>query len=52
MALRSPTYLAGAFLALAVAYSAYFNVAVRIDADAAQARCAPGKAMTLKPLPL
>jgi tetratricopeptide (TPR) repeat protein len=38
MALRSPTYLAGAFLALAVAYSAYFNVAVRIDADAAQAR--------------
>ena len=38
MALRSPTYLAGAFLTLAIAYTAYFNVAVRVDADAAMAR--------------
>ncbi|WDI31082.1 D-alanyl-D-alanine carboxypeptidase family protein [Hyphococcus flavus] len=38
MALRSPIYLAGAFLVLALAYSAYFNVAVRVDPAAAQAR--------------
>ena len=38
MALRSPIYLAGAFLLLALAYSTYFNVAVRVDPAAAQAR--------------
>ncbi|MEO1135986.1 MAG: D-alanyl-D-alanine carboxypeptidase family protein [Pseudomonadota bacterium] len=38
MALRSPTYLAGAFLLLAIAYSLYFNIAVRFDAGAALAR--------------
>ncbi len=38
MALRSPIYLAGAFLLLAVTYSTYFNVAVRVDPAAAQAR--------------
>ena len=38
MALRSPMMLAGAFLALAAAYLAYFNIAVRVDAAAASAR--------------
>ena len=38
MALRSPIYLAGAFLLLAIVFTAYFNVAVRVDASAAQAR--------------
>lgn len=38
MAFRSPIYLAGAFLVLAIAYSTYFNVAVRVDPGAAQAR--------------
>lgn len=38
MALRSPTYLAGAFLILAISFAAYFNVAVRVDANAALAR--------------
>ncbi|WP_425408760.1 D-alanyl-D-alanine carboxypeptidase family protein [Hyphococcus sp.] len=38
MALRSPIYLAGAFLTLAIAYSFYFNIAVRVDPDSAQAR--------------
>ncbi len=38
MALRSPTYLAGAFLFLAICFLTYFNVAVRVDASAAQAR--------------
>ncbi len=38
MALRSPTYLAGAFLILAISFSVYFNVAVRVDAGAAQSR--------------
>lgn len=38
MRLRSPIMLSGAFLFLAVAYSAYFNAAVRIDPEAAQAR--------------
>ncbi len=51
MALRSPISFAGAFLVLAIAYSAYFNVAVRVDPDAAQNRFrilmqanAPGRA--------
>ena len=35
MALRSPTYLAGAFLFLAILFLLYFNVAVRVDASAA-----------------
>lgn len=35
MALRSPTYLAGAFLFLAISFLLYFNVAVRVDAGAA-----------------
>lgn len=35
MALRSPIYFSGAFLLLAIAYSAYFNVAVRVDPAAA-----------------
>ncbi|GJL91592.1 D-alanyl-D-alanine carboxypeptidase family protein [Hyphococcus sp.] len=38
MALRSPTYLAGAFLALAVSFAIYFNIAVRVDANAAKFR--------------
>lgn len=38
MALRSPINLAGAFLVLAIAYSTYFNIAVRVDPGAAQAR--------------
>ena len=38
MALRSPMMLAGAFLALAIAYLAYFNITVRVDAAAASAR--------------
>ncbi len=38
MALRSPIYLAGAFLLLAITFSIYFNVAVRVDPAAAQAR--------------
>lgn len=38
MALRSPIFLAGAFLAFAVAFSLYFNVAVRVDSSAAKAR--------------
>lgn len=51
MALRSPVLLAGAFLFLAVAYGAYFNVVVRVDPDAALSRFnvlmdaeAPGRA--------
>lgn len=35
MALRSPTYLAGAFLLLAIPFLLYFNIAVRVDAGAA-----------------
>lgn len=38
MAVRSPTFLAGAFLVLAVSFSVYFNVAVRVDANSANAR--------------
>lgn len=38
MAFRSPTYLAGAFLILAVSFCVYFNLAVRFDPGAAQAR--------------
>ena len=38
MALRSPMMLAGAFLILAVAYLAYFNVSIRVDSDAALSR--------------
>ncbi len=51
MAFRSPIMLAGAFLVLAVAYLAHFNIAVRISDDAALARFdalmkigAPGRA--------
>lgn len=51
MALRSPILLAGAFLAMAVAYAAYFNIAVRVDDAAAKSRFdilmaadAPGRA--------
>ncbi len=36
--MRSPTYLAGAFLILAISFGIYFNVAVRVDANAALAR--------------
>ncbi|PQA85353.1 hypothetical protein CW354_20575 [Marinicaulis flavus] len=35
MALRSPTYLAGVFLFLAISFLLYFNLAVRLDAGAA-----------------
>ena len=35
MALRSPTYLAGAFLFLAISFLLYFNIAVRVDSGAA-----------------
>lgn len=38
MALRSPTLLAGAFLVLAVAYLAHFNISIRVDANAALSR--------------
>lgn len=38
MKLRSPTMFAGAFLFLALGYTAYFNIIVRIDPDAAEAR--------------
>lgn len=38
MAFRSPTYLAGAFLILAISFAIYFNVAVRVDSSAALAR--------------
>ncbi len=38
MRLRSPVFLSGAFLVLAVAHAAYFNVAVRTDPDAALSR--------------
>lgn len=38
MRLRSPMMLSGAFLLLAIAYSAYFNTSVRIDPAAAQSR--------------
>jgi len=38
MTLRSPTYLAGTFLALALSFSLYFNIVVRVDADAAKSR--------------
>ncbi len=38
MALRSPIYLAGAFLILAISFAAYFNVAVRVDAPSALSR--------------
>jgi len=38
MGLRSPVLFSGAFLFLAVAYAAYFNVAVRTDPDAALSR--------------
>lgn len=51
MALRSPTLLAGAFLVLAVAHLAHFNVTVRVDTNAALSRFdalvdahAPGRA--------
>lgn len=51
MAFRSPIMLAGAFLVLAAAYLAYFNIAVRISDSAASARFedliklgAPGRA--------
>ncbi|MEO1252985.1 MAG: D-alanyl-D-alanine carboxypeptidase family protein [Pseudomonadota bacterium] len=36
--LRSPVMLSGAFLALASVYAAYFDIAIRTDADAAEAR--------------
>lgn len=35
MAFRSPTYLAGAFLFLAISFLLYFNIAVRVDSSAA-----------------
>lgn len=38
MALRSPIFFAGAFLLLAVGYAAYFNVAVRVEPNAALSR--------------
>lgn len=38
MALRSPTLFSGAFLLLAIAYTAYFDFTVRTDAGAAQYR--------------
>ncbi|WP_411820371.1 D-alanyl-D-alanine carboxypeptidase family protein [Hyphococcus formosus] len=38
MAFRSPIYLAGAFLLLAIGFSIYFNVAVRVDSSAAKFR--------------
>lgn len=38
MALRSPTYLAGVFLLLAISFCLYFNLSVRLDAGAAVAR--------------
>ncbi len=38
MALRSPIFFAGAFLLLAIAYLAYFNVALRTDPAAAESR--------------
>lgn len=38
MALRSPIYLAGAFLILAIGFATYFNIAVRVDAASALAR--------------
>ena len=38
MGFRSPIYLAGAFLLLAISFSIYFNVAVRVDASAAKFR--------------
>ncbi|WP_428409312.1 D-alanyl-D-alanine carboxypeptidase family protein [Hyphococcus sp.] len=36
--MRSPIYLAGAFLILAISFAAYFNVAVRVDAPSALSR--------------
>lgn len=38
MRVRSPILLAAAFLVMAVAYAAYFNITVRVDIDAAQSR--------------
>ncbi|MEZ5892275.1 MAG: D-alanyl-D-alanine carboxypeptidase family protein [Parvularculaceae bacterium] len=38
MALRPPTYLAGAYLLLAIGFSAYFNITTSVDAGAAQSR--------------
>ena len=38
MAVRSPTFFAGAFLCMAIAYSVYFNVSIRTDAQASQQR--------------
>lgn len=38
MKLRPPTYLAGAYLLLAIGFSSYFTVTTSVDAGAAQAR--------------
>ncbi len=38
MGLRSPTLFSGAFLCLAIAFTVYFNVVIRINPDAAQQR--------------